>query len=122
MGATKAVLVFVRGLTPRTIQKRNANLRQFEAEAFKNTNAERSPIENKSIVTIGDWIIILILLAIPIVNFIMPLIWAFSSSTPISKKNFAKSLLITWIVSVVLVILFWSTIIAMVTSIPTKQI
>jgi uncharacterized membrane protein YvbJ len=103
-------------------QKRRSNLRQFEGEAFNNTHVERNPIENKTIVTTGDWIVTLILLAIPVVNCIMPFIWAFSSSTPLSKKNFAKAFLIIGAISFVLIILFWSTIISMIFSIPGNQI
>jgi|HubBroStandDraft_6_1064221.scaffolds.fasta_scaffold5373518_1 hypothetical protein len=44
--------------------------------------------------TIGNWILTLILLAIPLVNLIMLIIWAASGSTHPSKKSFAQAYLI----------------------------
>lgn len=65
--------------------------------------------QNQSVVTVGDWIITMILMCIPIVNFIMLLIWAFSSSTPVSKANWAKASLIFMIIGFVLLLIFWGT-------------
>ncbi|HHS50800.1 MAG TPA: hypothetical protein ENN07_06760 [candidate division Zixibacteria bacterium] len=45
-------------------------------------------------VTVGDWIVTLLLMAIPIVNLILLFVWAFGSNTPISKANWAKATLI----------------------------
>ena len=47
-------------------------------------NQELQTTRNQSIVTIGDWIITMILMCIPFVNFIMLLVWAFSAGTPVS--------------------------------------
>ena len=44
-------------------------------------------------VSIGDWIITLIISMIPLVNIIMLLVWAFGSSTNPSKANWAKAYL-----------------------------
>jgi hypothetical protein len=46
--------------------------------------------ENKP-VSIGEWILTFILLAIPLVNLIMLIVWAVSSSTHPSKKTFAQA-------------------------------
>ena len=62
--------------------------------------------QNQSVVTIGDWIITM---CIPIVNFIMLLVWAFSRSTPASKANWAKASLIFMIIGFVLLLIFWGT-------------
>lgn len=79
---------------------------------------EMDPGQNRNIVTTGDWVISILLLALPIVQIVVPFVWAFSSSTPLSKKNFGKAILILWIVPIVLVILFWGSIMAMLASIP----
>ena len=42
----------------------------------------------------GEWMLTLLLLAIPCVNIIMLFVWAFSSGTPKSKSNFFKAYLI----------------------------
>jgi hypothetical protein len=44
--------------------------------------------------TIGNWILTLILLAIPLVNIIMLIVWAATGSTHPSKKSFAQAYLI----------------------------
>ena len=62
-------------------------------------NQELQTTRNQSIVTIGDWIITMILMCIPFVNFIMLLVWAFSAGT-----------LIFMLIGFVLVILFWGAI------------
>lgn len=49
--------------------------------------------------SVGQWIGVLFILAIPIVGIIMYLVWAFSDSTNENLRNFCKaSLLITLIV------------------------
>ena len=73
-------------------------------------NQELQTTRNQSIVTIGDWIITMILMCIPFVNFIMFLVWAFSAVTPVSKANWAKATLIFLLIGFVLVILFWGAI------------
>jgi len=45
-------------------------------------------------ISIGNWIITLIILAIPLVNIIMLIVWAASGSTHPSKKSFAQAELI----------------------------
>ena len=44
--------------------------------------------------TIGNWIITMIILAIPLVNIIMLIVWAATGSTHPSKKSFAQAYLI----------------------------
>ncbi|MCD7930040.1 MAG: hypothetical protein LUH15_00950 [Tannerellaceae bacterium] len=72
----------------------------------------QEPFENKniSIVSVSNWILTLLVLFIPIANIIMLLIWAFNSSTPLSKSNFAKAALIVWVVLLLVTVLFWGSI------------
>ncbi len=76
-------------------------------------NQEQITGKNQSVVSIGDWIITMILSMIPVVNFIMLLVWAFSSDTPVSKSNWAKATLIFMAIWIIIVILMWSTIAAL---------
>ena len=56
---------------------------------------------NNKDVSIGDWILTLILTSIPVVNIVMLCIWAFGGdNTPVSKKNWAKATLIIAAVSI----------------------
>jgi hypothetical protein len=54
------------------------------------------PEKSQETQSVTDWMIILLITYIPLVNIIMLLIWAFDSETPLSKKNWAKARLI-WI-------------------------
>lgn len=53
-----------------------------------------------------DWIIILILSAIPCVNIIMLLIWAFSANENPTKSNYAKAQLILMVIGIILGMIF----------------
>lgn len=63
--------------------------------------------------SLGDWIITMIVLAIPIVGFVMLFVWGFSSSANPNKSNFCKAALIFYLISLVLAVLFWGSIMAM---------
>ena len=64
-------------------------------------------VQNHGIVTLGDWLITLLIAAIPLVGFIMLFVWAFGSNTNINKANWAKATLIWLAVIVVLNLLFF---------------
>lgn len=64
----------------------------------------------QAVVSVGDWILTFILMAIPVVNLIMLFVWGFGGSAPLSKANWAKATLILYLVMLVLVILFWGVI------------
>lgn len=57
-------------------------------------------------VSIGNWIITLIILVIPLVNIIMLFVWAFNRNTNITKANWAKASLILFAVWILLGIIF----------------
>lgn len=57
-------------------------------------NQELQTTRNQSIVTIGDWIITMILMCIPFVNFIMLLVWA-SVPVLLSVKPIGQKLLLS---------------------------
>lgn len=54
--------------------------------------------------SVGDYILMLILFQIPLVGFIMMLVWSFGDFG-INRKNFARAFLIIQIIAVVLVII-----------------
>ena len=57
-------------------------------------------------VTLGEWMITLLLSFLPIVNIVMLFVWAFGSNTNPSKANWAKATLIWMAIGIVLAILF----------------
>lgn len=67
--------------------------------------------QHPPVVSLGDWLVTLLLLAIPIVNIIVLIVWAVSGSTNPNKGNFAKATLIVMAITVVLWTLFLGSII-----------
>jgi hypothetical protein len=60
-----------------------------------------SPLEirdNTRPMTVGDWMATLLILAIPVVNIIMYLVWAFSNSGNVNRKTFCQASLIWFLV------------------------
>jgi len=51
-------------------------------------------------VSIGNWLLTFILLAIPLVNLIMLIIWAAGSSTHPSKKTFAQAYFVLILIAI----------------------
>lgn len=62
-------------------------------------------------VTVGNWMLVYVLMCIPLVNFIMLLVWAFGSSAPASQKNWAKATLLWMVILTVVYIVFGALII-----------
>lgn len=62
----------------------------------------------KEHLTVGDWLITLIVSAIPIVNIIMLFVWSFGSGTHPSKANWAKATLILIAIILVLYIIVFA--------------
>ncbi|ADR21492.1 hypothetical protein MATR_08790 [Marivirga tractuosa] len=53
-----------------------------------------------------DWLITLIIAAIPIIGFIMLFVWSFSGGTNVNKANWAKAALLLMAIGIALGILF----------------
>ena len=66
--------------------------------------------ENKSM-SVGDWIITMLITAIPLVGLIMLFVWGFSEGTNESKKNWAKATLIFYAIIFVLYFVFLGSLI-----------
>ena len=57
-------------------------------------------------ISVGEWVITTIIIAIPIVGFIMLFVWGFGSNAQPSKANWPKVTLIMIGISIVLSFLF----------------
>lgn len=57
-------------------------------------------------VSVGNWILTFILLAIPLVNLIMLIVWAVGATTHPSKKTFAQAYLIIFLIVFCIGVLF----------------
>lgn len=56
--------------------------------------------------SLSDWMVTILITFIPIANLVMLLVWAFSSETHPSKKNWAKATLIWMLIGFVLYFIF----------------
>ena len=64
---------------------------------------EENGNENKAeVLSMGDYLLMLILLAIPVVNFIVCILWIISGNGNPNRKNFAKAWLIIAVVGTIL--------------------
>lgn len=57
-----------------------------------------------AVMTVKDWMITLLILAIPLVNIVMMFVWGFSSGTNPNKANFCKAYLLFFAIIMVLYI------------------
>lgn len=75
-----------------------------------NPVSSEPPVRQAPVVSVSDWLITLLIMAIPIVNIIMMFIWAFSPDTNPSKANYFKASLIwaaIWLgISIVIIVVF----------------
>lgn len=67
-------------------------------------------VTNYTPMTIGDWIITLIITYIPLVGFIMLFVWAFGDGAHPSKKTWAQATLIMFVIMIILAIVFFGII------------
>ncbi|MCL9659138.1 hypothetical protein SK066_16370 [Paenibacillus hunanensis] len=65
------------------------------------------PGQPAPVISVKEWMITLLLLAIPLVNLIMLFIWAFGGGTNISKSNYAKAALLWAAIWIVVYIIFF---------------
>ena len=64
---------------------------------------------NKAVMTMGEWLITLIVLAIPCVNVIMYFVWAFGNGNG-NRKNFCRAGLIVMAVGIVLSLILYAVV------------
>ena len=62
-------------------------------------------------VSFGKWMIVLLIIAIPVVNVVMLLVWALGSRTNPSLSNFSRAFLIYFILAAALVFAVSTTVI-----------
>lgn len=61
-----------------------------------------SSYQSSSVMTTKDWLITIIISCIPLVGIIMLFVWAFGSDTPETKGNWAKAMLLFFVLMIVL--------------------
>lgn len=69
------------------------NTYQQAAPMYSQQPVYQAPVNDET-VSVGDWMLTMLILCVPCVNIIMMFVWAFSGGTPKSKSNFFKAYLI----------------------------
>ena len=62
---------------------------------------------NREPLSVGQFLLTMIVFAIPIVGFIMMLVWSFSSNVNRNRKNFALASFIMWLIGIALSVLIF---------------
>ena len=76
---------------------------QYQQSQYQQYPPRQISLEREATST-GKWVLTLFLAAIPIINIILMLVWAFGSSTEPSKKNWARATIIWAIIGVIFAI------------------
>ncbi|MDH6311286.1 hypothetical protein M2137_000036 [Parabacteroides sp. PFB2-10] len=71
---------------------------------------QAAPTQANSVISIGEWILTIFLLAIPLINLIMLFVWGFGGGAHPTKANFAKAALLWMVIGFVLSLMFLSSI------------
>ena len=58
--------------------------------------------QQNSVVSVGDWMLTIFIMAIPFINIIMLFVWAFSGGPNKSKANWAKASLL-WMLIIMII-------------------
>ena len=74
--------------------------RKEEVMEQNQVSTQPSNVGLNAVVSVGEWILTLLIASIPLVNIIMLFVWGFGSNTKLSKANWAKATLI-WMVILV---------------------
>lgn len=67
---------------------------------------ESNPIDSQPM-SVKDWVLTLIILALPVVNLVMLLVWAFGSAGNINRKNYCLASLIMIAIAMALSLCFF---------------
>ena len=77
-------------------------VQQYQAEQPVQQMYQPMPAVIGEEVSFGNWMVTILLTAIPCVNLIMLLVWAFGGGAPKSKSNWAKANLVYVLISIVI--------------------
>jgi Na+/H+-dicarboxylate symporter len=65
------------------------------------------------LMTVGDWMITLLVLSLPLVNIVMLLVWAFSSGGNANRRNYCRATLLWFVIVATLSIIAFVVLAAM---------
>lgn len=74
------------------------------------------PLRDDRPLTIGNYLVLMIVGAIPVVGLIMMLVWAFSGNSNTNRKNYARANLILMLIIAVIGLIFGTSIMGLLQS------
>lgn len=82
------------------------------------TPVQEAPVQQSTegktpVISVGEWMLITLILAIPLVNIVMLFVWAFGGGANKTKANYCKATLIWIAIVIVIWIFFFSSIMGM---------
>lgn len=78
-----------------------------QQERYQNNPASKTAGE----MSVGEWLLTMLIMIIPIANIVMLFVWGFGSQDP--RRNYARASLIWMAISIVLVIIFYGAMFAL---------
>ncbi|WP_260858044.1 hypothetical protein [Bacillus sp. FJAT-22090] len=69
--------------------------------------------------SVGEWLLTMLIMIIPIANIVMLFVWSFGSPDP--RRNYARASLIWMAISIAFIIIFYGVIIAFIISMSSYQ-
>ena len=79
----------------------------------QNVPVQQQPAEQTPVVSVGEWTLVMLILAIPLVNIVMLFVWAFGGGVNKTKANYCKASLIWIAIAIAMWIIFFSSIMGM---------
>ncbi len=64
--------------------------------------------EQQKVLSVGEWLVTMIIFAIPCVNIIMVFVWGFGSGGNENRKNYSRAMLVMMLIGIVLSVIFYS--------------
>ena len=71
---------------------------EYNANANTNGYVER----NSEVMTVKNWLVVMLLSAIPLVNIILLFVWAFGDNVNLNKRNYSRAALLAALIGVVI--------------------
>jgi hypothetical protein len=79
----------------------------MEPQISGNPRVNQQFEQNAPVISLKEWMITMLLMAIPVVNIIMLFVWGFGGGANPSKANYAKAALIWMAIGIVLYVIFF---------------
>lgn len=106
----------IKAEAPRECRQQQKAVSPVQAQTQKVTQVSKG-ISDNATVSVGEWFLTFLVSAIPCLNIVMMVVWAFGKDTKPSKANYCKVVLIMAVIMIVLMIVMIVAMGGMVTSI-----